>query len=368
MDFKVVFPFTGKEIGGSHISAMTLMEEMLTVHEDACAIVGPSDSMLEQEARERSIPFYTYKPPATYSKSLIKSTQKKVNFLKAIGNNRQLIVHFNDIQALKSWLIPTKAAGAKTLYHHRSLNNMTWKKRLFLNKIDHIIAISEATQKNLDFLPNKKVSKLINAHELDFSFNFSYEKTAIKKELNLSEDSLIFGFLGNFWDRKRPIFFLQVAAHICQHIPHAHFVIYGREGDISQDVLAAVCETYHIKDRVSFMGFRMPPEKNLASVDTLLMPAIDEPFGRTLVEAAMAGIPYVATDSAGHSEAHRIFGGGRLIEQSASVKHFAEIAINTVLNSQSIINSKEKRLLIQGQVSKQRYFKNIQAIYTRTFS
>jgi hypothetical protein len=48
------------------------------------------------------------------------------------------------------------------------------------------------------------------------------------------------------------------------------------------------------------MGSRMPIEPWLSGCDLLIAPAIDEPFGRTLVEAAMVGTPVIATDDHRH--------------------------------------------------------------------
>ena len=53
------------------------------------------------------------------------------------------------------------------------------------------------------------------------------------------------------------------------------------------------------------MGFRYPPERWLAACEVLLVPAVDEPFGRTLVEAMLLGTVVVAAASGGNPEAIR---------------------------------------------------------------
>jgi glycosyltransferase involved in cell wall biosynthesis len=53
------------------------------------------------------------------------------------------------------------------------------------------------------------------------------------------------------------------------------------------------------------MGFRYPPECWIAACDVLLVPAVDEPFGRTLIEAMLLGTVVVAAASGGNLEAIR---------------------------------------------------------------
>jgi glycosyltransferase involved in cell wall biosynthesis len=61
------------------------------------------------------------------------------------------------------------------------------------------------------------------------------------------------------------------------------------------------------------MGFRYPPERWLAGCEVLLVPAVDEPFGRTLIEAMLLGTVVVAAASGGNPEAIRDGATGCLV-------------------------------------------------------
>lgn len=51
-------------------------------------------------------------------------------------------------------------------------------------------------------------------------------------------------------------------------------------------------------DRVQFLGQRSDVSRLMRAVDAVIHPSIDaEPFGRTLVEAMLAGVPVIATDA-----------------------------------------------------------------------
>jgi glycosyltransferase involved in cell wall biosynthesis len=64
-----------------------------------------------------------------------------------------------------------------------------------------------------------------------------------------------------------------------------------------------------LADRVRFLGHRDDVPKLMKAVDAMVHPSIDpEPFGRTLVEAMLAGVPVIATDA---GAAPDILEGGR---------------------------------------------------------
>ncbi|MCI9880876.1 glycosyltransferase [Methylobacterium goesingense] len=65
-----------------------------------------------------------------------------------------------------------------------------------------------------------------------------------------------------------------------------------------------------VADRVLFLGQRSDVPRLMQAVDAVVHPSVDpEPFGRTLVEAMLAGVPVVATDAGASSE---ILDGGAL--------------------------------------------------------
>jgi glycosyltransferase involved in cell wall biosynthesis len=64
-----------------------------------------------------------------------------------------------------------------------------------------------------------------------------------------------------------------------------------------------------LADRVRFLGHRSDVPKLMKAVDVMVHPSIDpEPFGRTLVEAMLAGVPVIATNA---GAAPDILEGGR---------------------------------------------------------
>jgi glycosyltransferase involved in cell wall biosynthesis len=58
-----------------------------------------------------------------------------------------------------------------------------------------------------------------------------------------------------------------------------------------------------LSDRVLFLGQRDDVPRLMQAVDVVVHPSVDpEPFGRTLVEAMLAGVPVIATDTGASAE------------------------------------------------------------------
>jgi glycosyltransferase involved in cell wall biosynthesis len=69
------------------------------------------------------------------------------------------------------------------------------------------------------------------------------------------------------------------------------------EQDYATQLRAMVAEL-GLGDRVRFLGHRSDVPRLMQAVDVMVHPSIDpEPFGRTLVEAMLVGVPVVATDA-----------------------------------------------------------------------
>jgi glycosyltransferase involved in cell wall biosynthesis len=84
-------------------------------------------------------------------------------------------------------------------------------------------------------------------------------------------------------------------------LPGVHGIVVGDalfgEQDYAAELKRLVAEL-GLGDRVHFLGHRGDVPLLMQAVDAMVHPSIDpEPFGRTLVEAMLAGVPVIATDA-----------------------------------------------------------------------
>ena len=342
----VVFPFLGPGIGGSHISTMTLAEELNRrgLH---TLFVSPEGTPFHEELVRRG---FNVAPSHEDARNHWSASED----LARIGSRRRLlkglrlgggyVVHCNDLPSYRSWVLPTRLAGFPVVYHHRSSTRFTVKKRLVMSRVSQAICISETTMNELGFLPDTRRQLIWNPIEITRSPDFiEKSRRNLRQTLDVTEDAELIGFVGNFWARKRPFFFIDIAAQILRQRSNVHFAVFGREGEHSEQDMRDYAADRGISNSISFLGFRSPPEGNIAALDLLIAPAVAEPFGRTLVEASLLGVPYVATDDAGHGEIGRRWGGGVLVGKEKSDNEYAA-AIVAALNCPSSVRLDQSRL------------------------
>ncbi len=120
------------------------------------------------------------------------------------------------------------------------------------------------------------------------------------------DDTRLIGFFGVLIARKRPLLFVEAIAALRRLAPDLPVLRSGVR-HTARDRCAIRCsvhaERHGVADAIRLMGFRYPGAEWIAACDLLMVPAVDEPFGRTLIEAMLVGTPIVATRSGGNVEA-----------------------------------------------------------------
>jgi glycosyltransferase involved in cell wall biosynthesis len=128
------------------------------------------------------------------------------------------------------------------------------------------------------------------------------------QELGLDEDTRLVGFFGALIDRKRPIRFVEAIYAFRSQNPEMKVagLLFGspeQYGKRLDDKVMERARELGIEDGIHLMGFRSPINRLMRAMDILLVPAVNEPFGRTLIEAMLLGTPVVATNHGGNPEA-----------------------------------------------------------------
>ncbi|MBL8550187.1 MAG: glycosyltransferase family 4 protein [Hyphomonadaceae bacterium] len=360
----ILLPFLGAGVGGSHIATFELARALHTVVGATCIILCSRYSMIAAEALRYGIQSaFTNERTGMRHSPFYDLGQLPARLAKLAGFRRQRpIVHCNDVGALQSWGPPAKLLGMPVVYHHHSLNRDVLPNRMTFGVADAIVAVSDVCRDNLHFAPAERISVALNPFSLA-PMNVIVERRRVLEQIDAPADSPLFGFIGNLWHRKRPQFFLESARHILAREPRAHFLVYGREGELTLEDVKSHAESLGIGPRVHMMGFRAPAEANIAALDVLMAPGLREPFGRTLVESILLGVPYVATDDAGHSEIHRRWGGGQLMHKDASAEMFAEAALALAVNPVAL--PLHRRNEIAEEVSANAHAEHILDVYRK---
>ena len=89
----------------------------------------------------------------------------------------------------------------------------------------------------------------------------------------------------------------------------AAFVLFGDDRGGELRSTQELVRTLGIEGNVHFAGYRRPIEPWLTALDLLLAPGVGDAFGRTLVEAMLAGVVERVRGSVDRSLGSRTFGG-----------------------------------------------------------
>jgi glycosyltransferase involved in cell wall biosynthesis len=314
MPTRICYPFAGNVVGGSHISARGLIARLDRSRFEPQVLLqhyrGPIASLM----LEAGIPIE--KAPHTAelehgrpvgisgALGLAAAAPRLARFLRKRSID---IVHCNDGRTLATWAVAARLAGCKLLWHHRGSPDAAGLRLLAPAIADKVVAVSRfASPRPGWYSAAPRTSVIPSPFDTDISVNRSAARKAVAALLpKATSAARIVAFSGALIDRKRPQLFVEAIAAMHRRAPELNIrgVLFGESFDGMMETTHVRAAMLGIEDRIHFMGYRTPGPFWLAGCDLLMVPAIDEPFGRTLIEAMLVSTPVVATASGGNIEA-----------------------------------------------------------------
>ena len=170
----------------------------------------------------------------------------------------------------------------------------------------------------------------------------------IRSDLAISEDAIVCLYLGRLNPDKGVQDLAAAFASFAGHTPQARLLVVGPDeggiGDILQKTLSSCSHQYH---RV---GFTNKPEDYMAAADVFCLPSYREGFGSVLIEAAAAGVPSLASNIYGITDAV-VNGTTGMLHEPKNIAQIAEYL-------QMLINDKALRqaMSVQGIARAKEFF------------
>lgn len=303
----ILFPFAGGLVGGSHISAAMLIESLdrrqfqplIILHGDGGAVAAmlSARGLRFESAGPELLPIGT---------NLLRSLPERIRFLKIRDID---IVHTNEGRMHVAWGLAARAAHIPMLWHHRGNPSARGLRYLAPWLADRVVSVSRFAAPPAGLVSAAGRTTVIHS---PFESGAPQDRARLaalsRLQLGVSADTVLLGFFGHFAARKRPLVFVETLAALRVAWPDQRYVglMFGEELDpgIEEQIKDAIARL-ELGDDVRLMGFRQPIEPWLAACDANIVTAIDEPFGRTLIEAMLIGTPVVAAASGGNIEAIR---------------------------------------------------------------
>ncbi len=122
---------------------------------------------------------------------------------------------------------------------------------------------------------------------------------SVNKELNLPDDSFVFMYLGRLVKDKGVLDLAKAFSEL--NASNAYLVFVGSdEVKLSRQIINICANKIQ---NIRLVGFTKEPQKSLASADVLCLPSYREGFGTVVIEAAAMGVPTIASDIYGITDA-----------------------------------------------------------------
>ncbi|HCC23628.1 TPA: hypothetical protein DF272_05665 [Candidatus Falkowbacteria bacterium] len=231
---------------------------------------------------------------------------------------KKFVGDFRVLKALSTWLIKerpdivhthlfggdfwgglaARKAGIKKIIStkHDILNEGFWRNhigRIMRRRFDFVVAISEATKKNL-----VEIEKL-NKNKIRVIYNgIDMAKYYVPGAEILTDDEVVFGTVGRLVGEKGQAYFIKALKFLKQRSWKAVLVGGGPE----EKKLKALVKKLKLNDKVHFVGEVNDVRSHVAEFDVFVLPSLTEGLSLALIESAAAGKYVVASRVGGVPE------------------------------------------------------------------
>jgi glycosyltransferase involved in cell wall biosynthesis len=302
-------------VGGAETSLLGLLGTLDRVRYQPVAAVPPGplcDRIRAMDIPVLPIPMQrmvrTRNPVtlARYALSMRRVSGRLAGFAREQGVR---LVHSNSNTAHLYGAAASRRAGVPCLWHSRDLVDLGRAGSWLYKHATGVIAISEAVAERVRGYGRGdregRVSVIHNGVDPE-RFKRRGVRNEVREALGIGGGRFVVAMIAHLIPWKRHNVFLQAAGKLAEEVLHAHFLVIGgdpfNEHADYRRSLENMVMAQHLRDQVTFTGARDDIPALLEAVDVVMHPALEEPFGRVIVEAMAAGKPVIAVASAGPRE------------------------------------------------------------------
>ncbi|HSX56537.1 MAG TPA: glycosyltransferase family 4 protein [Sphingomonas sp.] len=372
---RICFPFAGGLIGGSHVSALKLVQSLDSTEFEPIVLLHSLQGPLRDFVESAGIRFelapsvHVWRPGDRLAMGKVVRALPDVLRMRAFLRERDIrIVHTNEGPMHATWALPTRLAGAGHIWHHRGNPRARALRVQAPLLASRVLCVSNfaAPEPGL-WSARRKSSAVYSPFDTAIAqTDRDAARAALEARFHIGPETAVLAFLGQFAERKRPLVFVETIAALRRKRPDLRLIglMFGEEFEPGIEArIRARIEELGLGDLIRMMGFVRPVEPWLAASDMLVVPAVEEPFGRTLIEAMLIGTPVVAAASGGNLEAIRNRGTGLLarVDDAADLAAHALELIDHPQLADAIAHRAQQEALAKFSV--EHHVKKVTAIY-----
>lgn len=302
---KVLFPYTGDSLGGSHVSSLILARALPKDRYQPVVALHSDGPLVDYLAQEGITPVAA--PPVRYAEGgALKRGLRRMAArgpLSAFLREQEIgLVHSHDMRMHMVWGPAAQAAGIPHVWHQRTPAKAMKHARAAL-RADALIAVSEFTASSFPPAMRAFAEVIFNPFRQIDPPDREAVRRWVCEQLSLPDTARFVCFVANLAPRKRPLVFVEAAARL-RDMGHddLHFLMLGdRRAPYDAETQNAI-RAAGLEGRCHLMGMQRPVDPWVAGSELMLSPGIEEALGRAMIECQMLGTPLIASDSGGNPE------------------------------------------------------------------
>jgi len=174
------------------------------------------------------------------------------------------------------------------------------------NLMSHCITVNSlAVKKDLlsrERIGDSRIVLIYNGIDIDRFRADSFVRRTWRSRMGVSDTQKVIIFVANLIPYKGHKDFLHAASMVVSQHPDVRFWLVGEDRGL-QPELEQLAQRLNITIRVSFLGQRLDIAELLTASDILVLASHEEGFSNVILEAMATGLPVIATQVGGNSEA-----------------------------------------------------------------
>lgn len=267
-------------------------EDALPLRADDCLLAGPERPRLEKMPG--------FDPARLLAlRRLIRQFQPDV---VQVGGGRT--VKYGALAALfepgRRWRLICRNIGQASDWLRDGAGRLVYQK-LVMPRMDGVVSVTQATLEDFQRLYRPAVPIIWISTGIDpDSLASDRDRTAIRRELDVSPDAPVALFVGRLIPAKRPDRLLRVAQQVIEQEPAFVLWLVG-DGPLRAEV-ERQAEQAGLGDRVRFLGAQSEVGAYMKAADLFLLTSDSEGIPRVILEAGLMRLPVVSASVGGIPE------------------------------------------------------------------
>ena len=224
---------------------------------------------------------------------------------KIVNANKIEIIYSNTVKSNIYGITVKLITGKKLIWHARDNVKKNFLAALLTRYSDRIVCVSRHIydQVNAPSLKKAIIHGGIDTKEWKLPLK---NNLILRDDLNLESDTKLVAQIGQLTCWKNCLDYIEAARYILQKTDRVHFLligddISGRENEY-KDQLHKRVEDLGLVKCFTFLGYRKDVKDIMSQIDLLIHTAINEPFGRVIIEAMALGKPVISYNCGGPGE------------------------------------------------------------------